>query len=49
MALVRSDRMIGTYTDDFGTEYPNLNVKFGDDVPSAVVQQLYATRTNEAD
>ncbi|MCA2652893.1 hypothetical protein [Microcystis sp. M061S2] len=47
MALVRSDRMIGTYTDDFGTEYPNLNVKFGDDVPNAVVQQLYATRTDE--
>lgn len=47
MALVNATRMIGTYTDDFGNEYPNLNVKFGDDVPSAVVQQLYAVRNNE--
>ena len=47
MALVNATRMIGTYTDDFGNEYPNLNVKFGDDVPVPVIQTLYATRTNE--
>ena len=47
MALVNATRMIGTYTDDFGNEYPNLNVKFGDDVPAPVIQNLYATRTNE--
>lgn len=47
MALVNATRMIGTYTDDFGNDYPNLNVKFGDDVPATVIQTLYATRTNE--
>lgn len=47
MALVNARRMIGTYEDDFGNEYPNLNVKFGDDVPDPVIQDLYAVRTNE--
>lgn len=47
MALVNASRMIGTYTDDFGNEYPSLNVKFGDDAPNSVIQQLYALRTNE--
>lgn len=46
MALVNATRMIGTYTDDFDNEYPSLNVKFGDDVPTAVIQQLYAARTD---
>lgn len=46
MALVNATRMLPTYTDDFGTEYKNLNVKFGDDVPSAVIEDLYDARTN---
>lgn len=47
MASVNFQRMIGTYTDDFGNSYPNLNVKFGANVPNAVIQQLYAARTAE--
>lgn len=46
MALVNAMRMLPTYTDDFGTEYKNLNVKFGDDAPSAVIEDLYDARTN---
>jgi len=38
--------MLPTYTDDFGTEYKNLNVKFGDDAPTAVIEDLYDARTN---
>jgi hypothetical protein len=46
MALVNATRMLPTYIDDFGTAYTNLNVKFGDDAPLAVVNELYSARTD---
>lgn len=44
MALVNATRMLPTYTDDFGNEYTNLNVKFGDDAPTEVINDLYSPR-----
>lgn len=47
MALINSLRKLDIYTDDFGNEYPNLNVKFGDNAPSAVLTDLYSVRGGE--
>ena len=44
MALVNATRMVPTYTDDLGNVYTNLNVKFGDDVPTEVIDDLYSPR-----
>jgi|GEM_PF-3113077 hypothetical protein len=45
MALVNATRMLPNYTDDFGNVYTNLNVKFGDDAPTEVIDDLYSART----
>jgi hypothetical protein len=44
MALVNATRMLPSYTDDLGNEYTNLNVKFGDDAPTEVIDDLYSPR-----
>jgi hypothetical protein len=44
MALVNATRMLPSYTDDFGNQYTNLNVKFGDDAPVDVIEDLYSVR-----
>jgi hypothetical protein len=46
MALINASRMIPNYTDDFGNDYKNLNVKFGDGAPTAVTDDFYDDRTS---